>query len=90
MVGEEQHIAAHILLFDQLFLLLGTFSCFTVPVGLEIAQGTQCQPQKAGQGQRYTYRVLQTIQLKLILLCVWAELAVLGIAKTALKFTCEI
>ena len=23
--------------------------------------------------QRYTYRVLQTIQMKLILLCVWAE-----------------
>ena len=33
-----------------------------------------------------TYRVLQTIQMKLILLCVWAEPAVLGSAKTALKF----
>ena len=32
--------------------------------------------------QRYTYRVLQTIQMKLILLCVWAERAVLGSAKT--------
>ena len=29
-----------------------------------------------GAGQRYTYRVLQTIQMKLILLCVWAERAV--------------
>ena len=28
--------------------------------------------------QIYTYRVLQTIQMKLILLCVWAEPAVLG------------
>ena len=28
--------------------------------------------------QRYTYRVLQTIQIKLILLCVWAEPAILG------------
>ena len=28
--------------------------------------------------QRYTYRVLQTIPMKLILLCVWAKLAVLG------------
>ena len=28
--------------------------------------------------QRYTYRVLQTIQMKLILICVWAEPAVLG------------
>ena len=41
--------------------------------------------------QRYTYRVLQTIQMKLIFLCVWAELlAVLGSAKTALKFKYEI
>ena len=24
-------------------------------------------------GQRYTYRVLQTIQIELILLCVWAD-----------------
>ena len=38
------------------------------------------------KGQRYTYRVLQTIQTKLILLCVWAEPAVLGSTKTALKF----
>ena len=37
-------------------------------------------------GQRYTYRVLQIIQMKLILLCVWAERAVLGSAKTALKY----
>ena len=35
-------------------------------------------------------RVLQTIQMKLILLCVWAELAVLGSTKTALKFKYEI
>ena len=40
--------------------------------------------------QRYTYRVLQTIQIKLILLCVWAERAVLGNAKTALEFKYEI
>ena len=43
-----------------------------------------------GQGQRYTYRVLQTIQIKLILLCVWPELAVSGSTKTALKFKYEI
>ena len=36
--------------------------------------------------QRYTFRVLQTIQMKLILLSVWAEPAVLGSAKTTLKF----
>ena len=43
-----------------------------------------------GGGQRYTYRVLQTIQMKLIFLCVWAERAILGIAKTALKFKYEV
>ena len=40
--------------------------------------------------QKYTYRVLQTIQKKLIILCVWAEWAVLGSAKSALKFKYEI
>ena len=40
--------------------------------------------------QRYTYRVLQIIQMKLILLCVCVERAVLGSAKTALKFKYEI
>ena len=38
---------------------------------------------------RYTYRVLQTIQMELILLCVRAEPAVLGSTKTALKFKYE-
>ena len=41
---------------------------------------------KAEGKQRYTYRVLQTIQMKLILLWVWAERVVLGRTKTALKF----
>ena len=45
---------------------------------------------KCYAGQRYTYRVLQTVLMKLILLCVWAEWAALGIAKTALKFKYEI
>ena len=40
--------------------------------------------------QRYTYRVLQTIQMNLILLWVWAEWAVWGRAKTPLKFKYEI
>ena len=40
--------------------------------------------------QRYTYRVLQTIQMKLILLLVWAEQVVWGSAKTALRFKYEI
>ena len=45
---------------------------------------------KEGPDKRYTYRVLQTIQIKVILLSVWAEGAVLGRAKTALKFKYEI
>ena len=40
--------------------------------------------------QRYTYRVLQTIWMKLIISCVWAEPAVSGSTKTALKFKYEI
>ena len=40
--------------------------------------------------QSYTYQVLRTIRMKLILLCVWAEPAVLGSAKTALKFIYKI
>ena len=44
----------------------------------------------ATPSQRYTDRVLQTIQMKLILLWVWAEQAVMGRAKTALKFKYEI
>ena len=46
--------------------------------------------QKLCVGERYTYRVLETIQMKLILVCVWAEQAILGSAKTALKFKYEI
>ena len=40
--------------------------------------------------QSYIYQVLQTIQMKLILVSVWAEPAVLGSTKTALKFKFEI
>ena len=40
--------------------------------------------------QRYTYRVLQTIQMKLKLLCVWTEPVVLGSTKSASKFKYEI
>ena len=43
-----------------------------------------------GASLRYTYRVLQTILVKLILLCVLAEPAILDSTKTALKFKYEI
>ena len=49
-----------------------------------------CTFEFVAPSQRYTYRVLQTIEMKLILLCVWAEPAVLGSAKTDLKFKYEI
>ena len=39
-----------------------------------------------GASQSYIYQVLQTIQMQLILLCVWAESAILGSTKTALQF----
>ena len=45
---------------------------------------------KEGKEQGYTYRVLQKIQMKLIILCVLAEPAVLGSTKNALKFKYEI
>ena len=47
-------------------------------------------PEPLDLGQRYTYRVLQTIQMKLIVLCVWAEPVLLGSTRTALKFKYEI
>ena len=40
--------------------------------------------------QKFTYRLLQTIQMNLILLYVWAEPADLGSTKTAIKFKYEI
>ena len=58
-----------------------------MPVKLNLKHQPIC---KVGGSQSYIYQVLQTIQMKLILLCVWAERAVLGNAKTALKFKYEI
>ena len=42
------------------------------------------------QCQRYTHRVLQTIEIKLILFCVSADRAILGSAKTTIKFVRKI
>jgi hypothetical protein len=44
----------------------------------------------SARGQRYTYRVLQTIQMKLILYVSGQSRAVMGSGKTALKFKYEI
>ena len=54
------------------------------------ADWVDCNAKMLPSLQRYTYRVLQTIQIKLILLCVWAEPAILESAKTALKFKYDI
>ena len=43
-----------------------------------------------GVSGRDIHRVLQIVQMKLILLCVWEERTVLGSAKTALDFKYEI
>ena len=56
----------------------------TIQMVLHLAQFSSNVPFLT-TSQRYTYKVLQTIQVKLILLCVWAERAVLGRAKTAFK-----
>ena len=50
----------------------------------------ECSKRVLTFDQRYTYRVLQTIQMTLVLSCLWAEPAVLGSAKTTLKFKYEI
>ena len=62
--------------------------------GVRIIFQFYCSPNTTSNfltaNQRYTYRVLKTIQMKLILLYVWAERAILGRAKTALRFKNEI
>ena len=60
--------------------LLGNFVAYSLTPMTQFPTGVQ----------RYTYGVLQTIQMKLIFLCVWAERVVLGSAKTAFNFKQEI
>ena len=67
----------------KLWAQKGGLHCSSLP---QLALGSR----DLSQAQRYTDRVLQTIQMKLILLWVWAGQAVLGRAKTALKFKYEI
>ena len=42
------------------------------------------------ENQRYAYRVLKTIQMKLSFSCVWTEPVILGSAKTSLEFKYDI
>ena len=64
----------------------------SVPQGPVLSCGKKIAVKKSIEGlrQSYIYQLLQTIQMKLILLCVWAEPAVLGSTKTALKFKYKI
>ena len=58
------------------------FPCMLDPFNLP-EKAHFCMHSLLSVSQRYTCRVLQTIHMKLILLCVWAERAVLDSAKTA-------
>ena len=64
--------------------------CIAVPSVLLTMKYLGCACLYRDRSQSYIYQVLQTIQMKLILLCVWAEPTVLGCAKTALKFIYKI
>ena len=78
--GQSESVASNRCMYEN--WLEGTTSSI-------FAEVSYCPHQSPALTQRHTYRVLQTIQMKLTLLCVWAELAVLGSTKTALKFKYE-
>ena len=61
---------------------IGIFGCIVSGKNTQKVNTQKIRCTNSGFLQRYTYRVLQTIQMQLILLCVWAEPAVLGCAKT--------
>ena len=68
-----------------------TFLQVAVPSRIDVKVRILKKGHKNGTNiQRCTCRVLQTIQMKLILSCVWAEWAILGRAKTGLKLKYEI
>ena len=71
---------------DQLFIKLTT-KTFDVNDQQLLCSAA---PSQANTSQSYIYQVLQTIQMKLILLCVWPKLAISGSTKTAIKFKYEI
>ena len=59
--------------FQEIICKIGIlFFSFTAPLTY-VNKFHSCLKKK----QRYTYRVLETIQMKLILLCVWAALKLL-------------
>ena len=63
--------------------LIASFKWFSIDLNLDLER-------RVCLSQRYKYRVLQTIQMKLILFFVWADQVVLGSAKTGLKLKYEI
>ena len=72
--------------FRPIFKDLASFEICMQPVGHK-SRVAFCNYSNRG---RYINIVLQTIQMQLIFLCVWAEPAVLGSVKTALKFKYEV
>ena len=62
---------------------LAVFILFVEEISVEIELVIAFLGGHVVQSQRYTFTVLQTIQMKLILFSVWAEWAILGSAKTA-------
>ena len=63
---------------------------WTLEGKIQKAQQQQTEGLSMYLHQRYTYRVLQPIQMLLIMLYVTAEPPVSGSTETALKFKCEI
>ena len=74
----------------QIAIYIRSLNIWTTSMHLYWAAATAWPSKLCAFFQSYIYQVLQTIQMKLILLCVWAEPAVLGSAKTALKFKYKI
>ena len=74
--------------FDKIFIKLSCWTC--VPIhSLKVSKYRKQNTEFSHHPKLYTPSTLN-IQIKLILLWIWAERAVLGRAKTALKFKYEI
>ena len=65
-------------------MLIVHFSHMLLHILQKVDDALSFQQPASGRG-RDIHIVLQTIQMKLIILCVWAERAILVNAKTALK-----
>ena len=73
------------MIYQETWNLCINLLCIIIWYSLE--QGQLSLSRAMTEAEIYTKRVLQTIQMKLILLCVWAEPAILGSTKTALMWS---